>query len=87
MALAHQLFAGHSSLNWWCACFVPVLSELEAIGGTMGRAKTTLIPLNPRAARYSTGLLMKLTPKGVVFSFLFFVWSPATAEVVHAGVS
>ncbi len=25
----------------------------------------------PRAARYNTGLLIKLTPKGVVFSFLF----------------
>ncbi len=45
--------------------------KLGAIRGTMGRAKTTLIPLNPWAARYNTGLLIKLTPKGVVFSFLF----------------
>ena len=28
-------------------------------------------PLHPRAARYNTWLLVKLTPKGVVFSFLF----------------
>ncbi len=36
-------------------------------GGTMGRTKTTQIPLNPWAARYNTWLLSK--PKGVVFSF------------------
>ncbi len=38
----------------------------------MGRAKVNLIPLHHWAARYNTGLLNKLTPKGVVFSFLFF---------------
>jgi len=27
------------------------------------------------AARYNTGVLIKLTPKGVVFSFLFFFLS------------
>ena len=46
--------------------------DLEATGGTMGRAKTTLIPFNPWAARYITELLVKLTLKGVVFFFLFF---------------
>jgi len=46
--------------------------KLEAIGETKGPAKTTLIPLNPWAVRYNTWLLTKLTPKGVVFSFLFF---------------
>ncbi len=38
----------------------------------MGRAKVNLIPLNHWAARYNIGLLNKLTPKGVVFSSLFF---------------
>jgi len=28
--------------------------------------------IDPWAARYNTWLLIKLTPKGVVFSFLFF---------------
>ncbi len=46
--------------------------KLEEIRGTTGRAKTTLLPFNPWAARYNTWLLIKLTPKGVVFSFLFF---------------
>ncbi len=69
-ALAHQLFAIHSSLRWLCLCYVSV-----ALGGTMGRAKTTSIPLNPWAARYNTGLFIKLTLKGVVFSFLFSVLS------------
>ena len=40
------------------------------IGGTMGRTTINLIPLNPWAARYNTWLLIELTPKGVVFSFL-----------------
>jgi len=39
----------------------------------MGRAKTTSLPLDPWAARYNTGLLINLTPKGVVFSFVFFL--------------
>ena len=42
----------------------------EAIGGTVGRAITFLIPLNLWATRYSTWLLVRLTPKGVIFSFL-----------------
>ena len=38
----------------------------------MGRAETTSIPFDPRAARYNTGLLITLTPKGVVFSLFSF---------------
>jgi len=38
----------------------------------MGWAKVNLIPLYPWAARYNTWLLITLTPKGVVFSFLFY---------------
>jgi len=34
----------------------------------------THIPPFPWAARYNTWLLIKLTPKGVVFSFLFFFY-------------
>ncbi len=48
----------------------------------MGRANTTLIPLNIWAACCNTWLLIKLKPKGVVFSFLFssclffsFLWT------------
>ncbi len=37
----------------------------------MGRAKTTLTPLNAWAAQYNTWLFIKLMPKGVVFSILF----------------
>jgi hypothetical protein len=46
--------------------------KLEETGGTTGRARTTSTSFNPWAARYNTWLLIKLTPKGVVFSFLFF---------------
>ena len=35
-----------------------------------GPAETTLIPFDPCAARCDTWRLIKLTPKGVVFSFL-----------------
>ncbi len=41
----------------------------------MGRAKIKLMPLNPWAAWYNTWLLIKLTPKGVVLSYLFFSFS------------
>ena len=44
--------------------------KLEAIGAIMGRAKTTLTPLNPRAARYDDWL--RITLNAVVFSFLCF---------------
>ena len=49
------------------------LQGLAEGGGTTGRAKTTLVPFNPWAARHNTLLLIKLTPKGVVFSFVFFL--------------
>ena len=35
----------------------------------------------PWAARYNTWLLIKLTPKGIVFSFLFLFY--ATAQASH----
>ena len=38
-----------------------------------GADLTTLIPLNPWAAWDNTLLLMKLTPKGAIFSFLFYM--------------
>ena len=37
--------------------------------------------VQPWAARYNTGLLKELTPKGVVFSFLFF--STCAAATLH----
>jgi len=46
--------------------------KLEETGGTTGRARTTSTSFNPWAARYNTWLLIKLTLKGVVFSFLFY---------------
>ena len=39
---------------------------------------TTLLHTSSWAAQYNIGLLIKLTPKGVVFSFLFFSYIPAT---------
>ena len=45
---------------------------MDQLGATMGRAETTSIPFDPRAARYNTGLLITLTPKGVVFSLFSF---------------
>ena len=45
--------------------------KLEAVRGTMGRAETTSIPLKSLGSRYNTGRLIRLTLKGVVFSFLF----------------
>ena len=42
----------------------------QAIGGTLRRPKTIIIPLNPWAAQYKTWLLINLTPKGLVFAFL-----------------
>ena len=39
---------------------------------------------NLAAARYITGLLMKLTPKGVVFSLLFFLVSANVEAGMHA---
>ncbi len=39
----------------------------------------TFVTMPPWAARYSTWLLIKLTLKGVVFSFLFFVTIPTEA--------
>ena len=41
----------------------------------MGQAEVNLTPLNPWAARYNTWLFIKLTPKGVVFSFFFLFFS------------
>ena len=55
--------------------------KLEAIGGTMGWAQTTLMPLNLVAARYNTWRLMKLTPTGAVFSFVF---ETSICYLVHA---
>ena len=46
--------------------------KLEAIGGTMGRAKTTSIPHNPWAARFNTGLLITTLLFSFLFLFLFF---------------
>ncbi len=43
--------------------------KLEETGGTTGRARTTSTSFNPWAARYNTWLLIKLTPRGVVFSY------------------
>ena len=43
--------------------------NLKETGGTTGRARTTSTSFNPWAAGYDTWLLIKLTPKGVVFSF------------------
>ncbi len=40
--------------------------NLQAIGGTMGQAKTILTPL-PWAARYDSWLLMKLTLRHSLF--------------------
>ena len=55
-----------------CHCHVLMMPcKLEAIEGTMGRANTTLIPINSWAARYGTWLLINLTSKGVVFFFFF----------------
>ena len=51
--------------------------KLEETGGTTGRGRTTSTSFNPWAARYNTWLLIKLTPKGVVFSF--FSFQPACA--------
>ncbi len=39
-------------------------------------------PLNQWAARYNTGLLNKLTPKSVVFSFLFLFKTTTEASCV-----
>ncbi len=57
--------------------------KLEAIGGTMGRAKVNAIPLNHWAARSNTGLLIELMLKGVVFPFLFLLTS-CNNSVCHA---
>ena len=46
--------------------------KLEAIGGTMGRAKTTAIPLSPWAAQYNTGLLIIDAERRILFFFFFF---------------
>ncbi len=51
--------------------------KLEETGGTKGRARTTSTSFTLWAARYNTWLLIKLTPKGVVFSFFSFSTEPA----------
>ena len=45
--------------------------KVEAIGGTMGQAETTFNISKLLAAWYNTWLLIKLMPKGVVFTCLF----------------
>ena len=53
-----------------------LLNDAEGVGrGEGGRhiiALQASSSMRPWAARYNTWLLIKLTPKGVVFSFLFF---------------
>ena len=46
-----------------------------------GAGQLSWIPLNPWAAPCSIWLLIKLTPKGVVFSFLFFSWLRITLVI------
>ena len=54
----------------------------------MGQAKSISIPLNPWAARYYTGLPIKLTPKGVVFlSFLIVSLLSACVTLAGGGAS
>ena len=65
------LYACAVGLNMFVLLFrIVTPCKLEATGGTVRRAKAYQILLNPWAARYNTWLLIKLTPKGVVFSFL-----------------
>ncbi len=51
------------------------------------RAKTTSAPLNYWAARYNTWLLMKLAPKGVVFSLQGCVIKGAGAWGCHSSLA
>ncbi len=61
--------------------------KLEVTGGTMWRAKVNLKPLHHWAARYDIGLLNKMTPKGIVFSFLFFSFLFYTMRQLHTLVN